>query len=420
MKTYIIHRFLVPTLIAALNLLVVGQAPAQTFTSLGNFHGSSDSPTNLGNTLYASLHGLVLSGNTFYGTAPGDDETGDSGAVYAVGADGTGLTNVYSFSYVVAPGYGPRVNADGAHPEAGLILSGTNLYGTASIGGSWGAGTVFAVSTNGMGFRVLHHFTGGSDGANPQAALILSGNTLYGTTPTSLFAIHTDGTGFTVLTNRGSYAGLLLSSNTLYGTSFYGGSWGAGTVFALSTNGTGFTVLHNFRAAPFGNSDGANPRAGLILLGNTLYGTAEYGGTSGDGTVFAIHTDGTGFANLYSFTVTYPFDIAPFVTVYTNTDGALPQAGLTLSGNTFYGTTTLGGSWGTGTLFSLSFAPKLTLTRSGTNVILSWPTSVPGFDYTGYILQSAPAITGPFTNLPGMTSPYTNPIAGAQFFRLKK
>ena len=49
------------------------------------------------------------------------------------------------------------------------------------------------------------------------------------------------------------------------------------------------------------NSDGANPYAGLILSGNTLYGTASDGGSSGNGTVFAVNTDGTGFTNLHSF-----------------------------------------------------------------------------------------------------------------------
>jgi uncharacterized repeat protein (TIGR03803 family) len=39
----------------------------------------------------------------------------------------------------------------------------------------------------------------------------------------------------------------------------------------------------------------------LVLLSNTLYGTAFYGGSSGKGTVFAIQTDGTGFTNLHSF-----------------------------------------------------------------------------------------------------------------------
>ena len=40
----------------------------------------------------------------------------------------------------------------------------------------------------------------------------------------------------------------------------------------------------------------------LILSGNTLYGTASSGGSSGDGTVFAVNTDGTGFTTLHSFT----------------------------------------------------------------------------------------------------------------------
>jgi len=35
--------------------------------------------------------------------------------------------------------------------------------------------------------------------------------------------------------------------------------------------------------------------------GNTLYGTAAIAGISGNGTVFALKTDGTGFTNLYSF-----------------------------------------------------------------------------------------------------------------------
>ena len=103
------------------------------------------------------------------------------------------------------------------------------------------------------------------------------------------------------------YAGLVLSGNTLYGTANSGGTFGNGTVFAVNTDGTGFTNLHSFTAtAPvlrlYTNSDGANPWAGLILSGNTLYGTALCGGSSGNGTVFAVNTDGTGFTNLHSFT----------------------------------------------------------------------------------------------------------------------
>src|SRR5207253_2008351 len=123
---------------------------------------------------------------------------------------------------------------------------GNSLYGTAPEGGSLGVGTVFAVNTDATGFTNLHSFTLG-DGAFPYAALILSSNTVYGTT----------------------------AGNS--------GTAGYGTVFAVNTDATGFTNLHRFTplSAPFqlggNNSDGANPFGGLILSGNTLFGTAAYG-----------------------------------------------------------------------------------------------------------------------------------------------
>src|SRR6185369_16059888 len=94
------------------------------------------------------------------------------------------------------------------------------------------------------------------------------------------------------------------------------------------------------------NIDGASPQCDLILLGNTLYGTAPFGGTNGNGTVFAIRTDGTGFTNLHTFTSTSGAHL-------TNADGASPYGGLVLSGNTLFGTTIAGGSYGNGTVFAL-------------------------------------------------------------------
>src|ERR1041384_7744096 len=138
----------------------------------------------------------------------------------------------------------PAINFEGANPNAGLILSNNALYGTTAAAGSSGAGTVFAVNTDGTDFRIVHSFNYW-DGANPWSGLILSGNTLYGTT-------------------------------------YQGGSsgWGNGTVFAVNTDGTGFTNLYSFT----GGSDGANPIGGLILSSNTLYGTTQLGGSSGQGT----------------------------------------------------------------------------------------------------------------------------------------
>jgi len=110
--------------------------------------------------------------------------------------------------------------------------------------------------------------------------------TLHSFTPTSPYGnSNSDGAA--------PYASLITNSsgNTLYGTTQVGGSSGNGTVFAVNTDGTGFTNLHSFTST----SDGANPYAGLILSGNTLYGTAYVGGSSSYGTIFAINTDGTGF-----------------------------------------------------------------------------------------------------------------------------
>jgi uncharacterized repeat protein (TIGR03803 family) len=487
--------FLLPVLIVGLGLTLAGHVTAQTFTVLHTFTPASGSnATNSdganpaaglilsGHTLYGTAkYGgswgwgtvfalttdgsvfvtpyhftggndganpaaeLTLSNGTLYGTASGGGSSGH-GTVFAVNPEGSAFTNLHSFTAPVSDSFGLYTNSDGAYPLVGLILSGNALYGAANAGGRSGHGTVFTVNTNGSGFATLHSFSSGSGAAYSSAGLILSGNTLYGANYGNLgngtvFAVNTDGTGFTnyyaftvgqlngsgILTNSDGanpHSKLILSGETLYGTAEHGGSAGNGTVFAVSTNGTDFTTLHSFAAGArnsFGlytNSDGAFPSAGLILSGNNLYGTANAGGSSGNGTVFMLKTDGTGFTNLYSFGATprYPNN--------TNSDGANPAAGLILSGYTLYGTAAYGGSSGNGTVFSLSFAPKLNIVPSGvppSGIILTWPANAAGFDYTGFNLQSGPAVAGPFTNIPGATSPYTGPIGGAQqFYRLSQ
>jgi uncharacterized repeat protein (TIGR03803 family) len=399
---------------------------------------------------------VVLSGRTLYGTTVYGGP-GGWGSVFSVNIDGTGFTNLVTFSFDTSPVY---TNADGGFPQGGLLLSGKKLYGTTDLGGSSGYGTIFSMNLDGTGFTNLHNFDG-SDGSTP-SGLVITGNTLYGTTVVggsfgsgTLFKISTYGTGFTniynfttalgqsstntdgyypqgnlilsgktlfgttesggkfgngtvfrVNTNGKSfanlhnfsalsvpfsgtnedgarlYAGLTLSGNTLYGVTYGGGNWGDGALFAIQTDGLGFTNLHNFA----GYLDGATPEGQLLLAGNTLYGTASVGGYSGAGTVFAINTDGTGYTNAYTFSQdNYDDDLAFF----TNHDGFSPFAGLILSSNTLYGTGNMGGNWGAGTVFSLSFPPKLAITLSGSNAILSWPANFAGFNYAGFALQSA-------------------------------
>jgi uncharacterized repeat protein (TIGR03803 family) len=430
--------FCLAALMAGLGLIPAGRVTAQTLTVLHSFTAEASGGTNSDG---ASPRGRLitnLSGNTLYGTAVGGGSLG-YGAVFAVNTDGTGFTNLHSFNNY----------SNGLQPYAGLILSGSTLYGTTYGGGISGYGTVFAVNTDGTGFTNLHRFAGyPSDGAYPYAGLILSGNTLYGTAREggsagngTVFQVNTNGTGFTTVhsftfraeppwgggyTNSdgaGPWAGLILSGNTLYGTAIGGGSAGRGTVFKVNTDGTGFTTLHSFTATTFDiNSDGVNPKAGLVLSGNTLYGTANDGGISGYGTVFAVNTNGTGFTTLHSFAMSdgaYPFAelILSGNTLYgtvpvggfgygtvfaVNTDGTGfttlhsfnyesaggGPGGLVLSGNALYGPTETYGSSGNGTVFRLSFAPQLTIIPSGANVVLTWPTNFVGFDYTGFTLQS--------------------------------
>jgi uncharacterized repeat protein (TIGR03803 family) len=425
MKARLKNLLLLPVLIAGLGLIPTGRVMAQTFTTLHNFiyNTDGDAPDCAlilsGNTLYGTTYyggtngngtifsistngtgfrnlysfsatsgpnstnsdgafpegGLILSGNTLYGTAESGG-TNSNGTVFAINTNGTGFLTLHSFTgpFSVSGSVTIITNTDGANPD-GLILSGNTLYGTASGGGTNGNGTVFAISTNGTGFITLHNFTATSgtfstntDGANPSAGLILSGNILYGTTAFggngngTVFAINTNGTGFNILhsfsTSGSSFPvinsdganpnGLILSGNTLYGTASGGGPNYSGTVFSVKTDGMGFMVLHSFTGSYFG-SDGLGPEAGLALSGNTLYGTAAGGGANENGTVFAVNTSGMDFANLYGFTAPYNNSLG----VDTNSDGLVPQ-GLLLSGNTFYGTAQNGGINGYGTVFALS------------------------------------------------------------------
>src|SRR2546425_977852 len=121
----------------------------------------------------------------------------------------------------------------------------------------------------------------------PMAAAVLVFNTTD--TPAQAFKVLHD---FSATSGRPStnwdgaqpyLTGLVFSGATLYGTTYFGGTNGSGVVFALSTEGGDFTVLHTFTRSdsPFyTNLDGEFPQGGLVLQGDTLYGTALNGGTN--------------------------------------------------------------------------------------------------------------------------------------------
>ena len=312
------------------------------FTILHAFTGGND-----GGNAYGALT-RSGDGTTLYGmTASGG--VSNSGTAFALGTNEV-FTTLYAFTG----------GNDGGFPNGSLTLSGdgTTFYGMTSQGGVSNSGTAFALGTNGV-FTTLYAFTGGNDGGYPYGSVTLSGDgtTLYGMTKNggansvgTAFALGTNGVFTTLYAFTGGTDGanpngsLILSGNgtTLYGMTPNNGANGYGTVFALGTNGV-FTTLYTFT----GGSDGGIPKGDLTFStdGTKLYGmTAAWsgGGGSSDGLIFQMNLDGSGFKPLHSFSG--------------GSDGSDPEGSLILSGNgsTLYGMTRSGGGPGLGTAFALT------------------------------------------------------------------
>jgi uncharacterized repeat protein (TIGR03803 family) len=203
-------------------------------------------------------------------------------------------------------------SGDGANSGAAVTLDSLgNIYGTTDAGGDGNAGTIFKLAPDGTQ-TLLHSFGGAGDGISPDGAVTIDPSTgnMYGGTEQGgssgngiIYELAADGT-YTVLynfdgVNNGSWLrGSLLRDKrgSLYGTAVFGGASGDGTVFKYSAKGT-LTALHTFNG-----TDGQYPEHGVIRdeAGN-FYGVTAFGGANGDGTVFKIAADGT-FTTLYNFT----------------------------------------------------------------------------------------------------------------------
>jgi len=258
---------------------------------------------------------------------------------------------------------------DGESPVAGVVRdSSGNFYGTTNTGGADSAGTVFKLSKTGVE-TVLYTFTGGTDGYLPYAGVILDkSGILYGTTAFggafnagTIYEVNTVTSQETVLhsfvagsTTDGSlpYAGLIEDAKgNLYGTTLEGGDIsceegeGCGVVFKFDAMTGKETVLYTFT----GNPDGERPEASLIrdAEGN-LYGTTSAGGPADAGTVFEVIAATRTESVLYSFTG--------------GNDGKRPVANLArdTAGN-LYGTTYMGGSALSGTVFKVDTSNQETV-----------------------------------------------------------
>jgi uncharacterized repeat protein (TIGR03803 family) len=324
------------SLVLGVAVLATPSVRAQTFSIIDNFawNGGGVNP----------LAGLVIDSNeTLYGTTSAGGSIG-YGVVFAMNLAGTEKV-LYDFTG----------GADGASPQSSLILDSLgNLYGTTYSGGTYGAGTVFMVTKAGKE-KVLYSFTGGTDGANPIAALSMdaSGN-LYGTTSAggtygggTVFEV-TKGGREKVLYSFGQgtdganpVAGVTLGAKgKMFGTTSAGGTYGYGIIFQLAPSSSGWneTVLHTFEM----QSDGGTPYAGLVFdQSGNLYGAATSGGDGSGGTIFELTPSGAG----WNFDVLYGLPGS-------DVSGPFRNLMLDSSGN-IYGTTHCDGT-GNGTVYELT------------------------------------------------------------------
>jgi uncharacterized repeat protein (TIGR03803 family) len=317
---------------------------AQSFSALYEFPQNG----SLGSDI-SQMSMIQATDGNFYGTTyGGGDYTGESGGagtIFRVTLSGQ-LTQLWAF------GCDKNGNCpNGRSPEGGVVQAKDgNFYGTTAAGGTYGQGTVYKLTPQGV-LTTLHSFCHSpntcspDDGAGPFGALIEASNgALYGTTTTGTAFKTTRSGTFTLLSALpgGSDSALMqVPGGDLYGTTVAGGANNEGTVFKMSLRGK-VTTLYSFCAQQPHCADGAQPLAGLVQGANgDLYGTTSVGGTGSDyGTVFKITRNGA-FTSLVSFQAgSTPAN--PFAPLILASDGTL------------YGTTLYGGQPANGFVFQIA------------------------------------------------------------------
>jgi uncharacterized repeat protein (TIGR03803 family) len=344
-------------------------AQAQTYTVLHDFTGGVDG---------AFPHQIIQgSDGNFYGTATNGGAK-NHGDIFAISPSGV-FNVLYSFTG----------GADGCQPEGPVFRdSNGDIYGTTHECGDpkCRCGVIFKLDTNNI-LTVLHTFTRETEteGVFPSNNIVSVKGELYGATESGVLYKITKKGHYTVIHAFGSQTTLSTQSDlirdsagNIYGDTYYsiykldtagnfsvlytfaGGAKdgqglagrvilgssgtitganqftpasqpGCGLIFRLEVDGT-VKVLHRFHDG----ADGCSPQTGLIDIGGTIYGTADFGGD------ISCDTEDGGCGVLFQISKNGVYSV---VHTFSGPDGALIQDELTKGNDgSIYGASKVGGS----------------------------------------------------------------------------
>lgn len=332
-------------------------------------------------TIAYSSSGVAMWTNIYNGSGNGWDEAksvavGESGRVFVLGYSEGNLT---SADYVTL-----------AYASSGVPLW-TNRYN--GPGNDWD--DVVAIVLDGFENVLVSGYSPGT-GSDADFATIK-----YTSTGVPLWTRRYNGPA----NGRDEVRGLAVD---LSGNVFVAGeSVGNGSDYdyaIVAYSSTGVALWTNRYNGPANRYDGA--RAVAVDRSGNVFVTGYSGGGDGGGDCVTLAYTAAGL---------------PLWTNRYNAPGNLVDQGVTLGlerlGNVFVSGHSMNTNGGYYDYFTIKYsssvpAPYLGIQPSNTQMMLTWTNAT-------FNLQSAPTITGTFTNIPGATSPFTNPISGAQqFFRL--
>lgn len=329
--------------------------PTGVHNVLYNFTGGADGGEPYkGVTLdaHGNLYGTAVTGG-------GGSCEGGCGVVFELTNSGGVWTQTVIHAFT---------GSDGSGPGSPVAIDGQgNVYGTTPTGGAFGIGVVYRLSPNGTGgwnFHVIHTFTDGADGGGGSAGqlLIAGPGHLYGTC--TVGGVNGFGTVYEMALVQGKwqfrtlyafkdspdggmpYGGVVFDKQgNLYGTTYYAGTNDNGTVYKLThSNGTWIeSVLYRFK----GGTDGSQPISGLVAdAAGNFYGTTSAGGSGSCdcGTIFKMTRSTTGS---WTEKVVYSFPGQP--------DGKNAYNGMVRdSAGNFFGATVHGGTSDDGAIYEFT------------------------------------------------------------------